>query len=186
MDRIQLNVDLLRRRVLQLTKAARSVGLRPATVSNLTTGKTSIARTEVRTLVALANLDDCSLDELIIQGERYKMIETGIKTIDLFAPLAKGGTAGLVARPGMGQLVVLAEIFYRLKKDGSSVVVLKPEASTQESMILQKILSTSLKKWKMLRGSTGSRERRGCGICSRSFSRAERKHSTSSREVVLH
>lgn len=29
------------------------------------------------------------------------MIETGIKTLDLFAPIAKGGTVGLVARPGI-------------------------------------------------------------------------------------
>ncbi|TGB02787.1 helix-turn-helix domain-containing protein [Halobacillus salinus] len=132
MEPLQLNVALLRRRVPQLTKAARSVGLRPATVSNLTTGKISIARTEVRTLVALADLADCSLDDLIIRGERYEMIETGIKTIDLFAPLAKGGTAGLVARPGMGQLVVLAEIFHRLKKEDYQVVVLKPDGDFPE------------------------------------------------------
>ncbi|MBA2175063.1 hypothetical protein H0266_09180 [Halobacillus locisalis] len=132
MESIHLNVSLLRKRVPQLTKAAKSVGLRPATVSNLCTGKISIARTEVRTLVALANLADCSLDELIVRGERYEMIETGIKTLDLFAPLAKGGTAGLVARPGMGQLVVLAEIFHRLKSEGYTVVVLLPEGDHPE------------------------------------------------------
>ncbi|ARI75871.1 ATP synthase beta subunit C-terminal domain-containing protein [Halobacillus mangrovi] len=140
MEQLHLNVSLLRRRVPNLTKAAKSVGLRPATVSNLCTGKISVGRTEVRTLVALANLAGCSLDELIIQGERYEMIETGIKSIDLFAPLAKNGTAGLVARPGMGQLVVLAEIFHRLKNHGYKIVLLHPEGDHPEVNDLKKDL----------------------------------------------
>ncbi|WP_079525583.1 ATP synthase beta subunit C-terminal domain-containing protein [Halobacillus hunanensis] len=132
MENLRLNVALLRRRVPNLTKAARSVGLRPATVSNLCTGKIPVGRSEVRTLAALASLAECSLDELIIRGENVEMIETKIKTLDLFAPLAKGGTVGLVARPGMGQLVVLAETFYRLRKEGYVTVLLKPEGDTPE------------------------------------------------------
>jgi F-type H+-transporting ATPase subunit beta len=132
MENLRLNVALLRRRVPNLTSAARSVGLRPATVSNLCTGKIPVGRSEVRTLVALASLAECSLDELIIRGEMVEMIETGIKTIDLFAPLAKGGTNGLVARPGMGQLVILAELFHRLKKVGYSTILLKPEGEHPE------------------------------------------------------
>lgn len=132
MDDIRLNVPLLRQRVPNLTSAARSVGLRSATVSNLCTGKIPIGRAEVRTLVALASLANCSLDDLILYGERYEMIETGIKTLDLFAPLAKGGTAGLVARPMMGQLVLLAELFYLLKKQGYATVLLKPEGDHPE------------------------------------------------------
>ncbi|MFQ3545323.1 hypothetical protein Q7A53_14665 [Halobacillus rhizosphaerae] len=132
MENFQLNVALLRRRVPNLTSAAKSVGLRPATVSNLCNGKISIGRTEVRTLVALATLAECGLDELIIRGERFEMVETGVKVLDLFAPLAKGGTAGLVARPGMGQLVVLAEIFHRLKQEGYKIVLLHPEGEYPE------------------------------------------------------
>jgi F-type H+/Na+-transporting ATPase subunit beta len=125
MDQLKLNVPLLRQRVPNLTVAARSVGLRPATVSNLCTGKIPIGRAEVRTLVTLAQLANCTLDELIIQGKEESIIETGIKVIDLFSPIVKGGTIGLVARPGMGQLVVLAELMYRLKtKDFTSVVLL--------------------------------------------------------------
>ncbi|MBT2214682.1 helix-turn-helix domain-containing protein [Virgibacillus dakarensis] len=127
MEKLRLNVSLLRRKVPNLTSVARSVGLRPATVSNLCTGKISVGRSEVRTLVALAELAECSLDELIIRGESVEMIETGVKTLDLFAPLAKGGTVGLVARPGMGQLVILSELFDRLKKEGYITVLLKPE-----------------------------------------------------------
>ncbi|ALC89290.1 ATP synthase subunit B [Bacillus sp. FJAT-18017] len=130
-DDIRLNVSLLRRKVPNLTSAARQVGLRPATVSNLCTGKIPVGRAEVRTLVALASLADCSLDDLIIRGEKMEMIETKIKTLDLFAPLAKGGTVGLVARPGMGQLVVLAELLFRLKNDGFKTILLMPEGENQ-------------------------------------------------------
>ncbi|MCF6136543.1 hypothetical protein [Pseudalkalibacillus berkeleyi] len=132
LENIRLNVSLLRKRVPNLTSAARSVGLRPATVSNLCTGKIPVGRAEVKTLVALASLAECSLDELIIRGEKIDMIETGIKALDLFAPLAKGGTVGLVARPGMGQLVILVETFERLKKEGYTTLLLKPEGDHKE------------------------------------------------------
>ncbi|MDQ0976566.1 F-type H+-transporting ATPase subunit beta [Neobacillus niacini] len=127
MENIRLNVPLLRRRVPNLTSAAKEVGLRPATVSNLCTGKIPVGRSEVRTIVALAELAQCSLDELILRGENVEMIETKIKTLDLFAPIVKGGTIGLVARPGMGQLVVLAELFYRFNRGVFATVLLKPE-----------------------------------------------------------
>ncbi len=132
MENLRLNVPLLRKRVPNLTSAARSVGLRPATVSNLCTGKIPVGRSEVKTLVALASLAKCTLDELILRGETVEMIETKIKTLDLFAPIVKGGTVGLVARPGMGQLVVLAELFYRLKKDGYKTIFLMPEENHPE------------------------------------------------------
>lgn len=132
MDDIRLNVPLLRQRVPNLTSAARTVGLRSATVSNLCTGKIPIGRAEVKTLVALASLAGCTLDELILIGERFEMIETGIKTLDLFAPLAKGGTVGLVARPMMGQLVLLAELMYLLKKQGFATMLIKPEGNHPE------------------------------------------------------
>ncbi|WP_433742326.1 ATP synthase beta subunit C-terminal domain-containing protein [Falsibacillus pallidus] len=132
MENLRLNVALLRRRVPNLTSAAKSVGLRPATVSNLCTGKIPVGRSEVKTLVALADLAECTLDELIIRGEKVEMIETKIKALDLFAPVAKGGTIGLVARPGMGQLVILLELFHRLKGEGYKAVFLMPEGNYPE------------------------------------------------------
>ncbi|CAM2778309.1 hypothetical protein PASE110613_00225 [Paenibacillus sediminis] len=126
-DDLQLNVPLLRRRVPNLTTAARAAGLRPATVSNLCTGKIPVGRAEVRTLVALASLAGCSLDELIIRGSVVSMIETGIKALDLLAPLVRGGMVGLVARPNMGQLVLLAELMYRMQKRGFATVLWRPE-----------------------------------------------------------
>ncbi|MEH7343142.1 helix-turn-helix domain-containing protein [Bacillus sp. JJ1532] len=132
MENLKLNVALLRRKVPNLTTAAKSVGLRPATVSNLCTGKIPVGRCEVRTLAALADLAECTLDELIIRGEKIEMLETKIKTLDLFAPLAKGGTIGLVARHGMGQLVLLSEIFYRLKNDQFVTILLLPNGNYPE------------------------------------------------------
>ncbi|MFB4328690.1 MULTISPECIES: ATP synthase beta subunit C-terminal domain-containing protein [Paenibacillus] len=132
MDNLKLNVSLLRQRVPNLTSAAKSVGLRPATVSNLCTGKIPVGRAEVRTIAALAALAKCSLDELILRGESVEMIETGIKPLDLFAPLAKGGTVGLVARPGMGQLVLLGELFHHFKQEGYMTILLKPEGNYPE------------------------------------------------------
>ncbi|HWI63594.1 MAG TPA: hypothetical protein VNT75_17305 [Symbiobacteriaceae bacterium] len=125
-DDILLNVPLLRRRVPNLTVAARTVGLRPATVSDLCTGKIPLGRAEVRTLVALASLAGCTLDELVVQGAGIGLIETGIKVWDLFAPLVRGGTVGLVARQGQGQMVALAELMHRLRRLHFAVVLWSP------------------------------------------------------------
>lgn len=129
MDDLQLNVPLLRRRVPNLTVAARQVGLRSATVSDLCNGKIPLGRAEVRTLVALADLAECTLDDLVIRGTQAQIVETGIKVLDLFAPLVSGGSVGLVARQGVGQMVVLSELIRRLRQRGIATVVwLAPEA----------------------------------------------------------
>ncbi len=114
-DDLFLNVPLLRRRVPNLTVAARAVGLRPATVSDLCTGKIPVGRAEVRTLAALAALAGCALDELVLRGGTGGLIETGIKVLDLFAPLVRGGTAGFVARQNVGQMVLVIELLRRLR-----------------------------------------------------------------------
>lgn len=126
MDDLQLNVQLLRRKVPNLTVAARNVGLRPATVSDLCTGKIPLGRAEVRTLATLADLAGCTLDELVIRGGAVEMIETGIKVLDLFAPLVRGGSLGLVARPGLGQMAVLQEVTRRLRQRGFATVAWLP------------------------------------------------------------
>lgn len=126
MDELQLNVPLLRRRVPNLTTAARNMGLRAATVSNLCTGKIPVGRAEVKTLVALATLAGCTLDELIIRGGAMGMIETGIRVLDVFAPLVRGGTIGFVTRPDQGQMVLLAELYHRMKSRGFATVFWMP------------------------------------------------------------
>ena len=137
-DDLSLNVALLRRKVPNLTAAAKQAGLRPATVSNLCTGKIPVGRAEVRTLVALAELAGCGLDDLLIRGGQAKTIETGIKAIDVFAPVVRGGTVGLVAKPGMGQLVVLGEMFLRLKETGYTPIFWRPE---REVIGLEEVIS---------------------------------------------
>lgn len=127
MEDFRLNVALLKRRVPNLTTAAKSVGLRPATVSNLCTGKIPVGRAEVRTLYMLAELANCSMDELLIKGKDTEMLETGIKVLDVFSPLVLGGTVGFVARPMMGQLVLLSEIFYRMKEKEIETIFILPE-----------------------------------------------------------
>ncbi|WP_113928587.1 hypothetical protein [Bacillus sp. P14.5] len=119
---IKLNAALLRRRVPNLTSAAKAVGLRPATVSNLSTGKIPVGRAEVKTIVALASLANCTIDELIIRGSGLEMVESGIKVIDLFCPIVKGGKIGLIARAQMGQLVLLNELIFRLKEKGFTTI----------------------------------------------------------------
>ncbi|EDL65831.1 helix-turn-helix domain-containing protein [Bacillus sp. SG-1] len=125
---IKLNVALLRRRVPNLTSAAKAVGLRPATVSNLCTGKIPVGRAEVKTLVALASLANCTLDELLIRGSRLEMIETGIKVVDLFCPIVKGGRVGFVARAQMGQLVLLNELIVRLQGKGFKMIFIEADS----------------------------------------------------------
>lgn len=137
-DELQLNVSLLRRRVPNLTTAARAAGLRPATVSNLCTGKIPVGRAEVRTLVILASLANCSIDELVIRGSGATMIETGIKVLDLLAPVVRGGTVGLVARYGMGQLVMLAELFHRVKRRGYKTVLWEPQYDAEDKYQIKK------------------------------------------------
>jgi len=132
MEDIRLNVALLRKRVPNLTTAAKEAGIRPATVSNLCTGKIDLGKAEVKTLVGLAKLANCTVDELIIRGEKMAMIETKIKALDFFAPLVKGGTTGIVARPGMGQLVIVAELLHRFKEQGLKTVYLIPETDHPE------------------------------------------------------
>lgn len=131
MEELHLNVSLLRAKIPNLTVAARSAGLRPATVSNLCTGKIPVGRAEVRTLAALASLAGCTMDELVIRGNPPSMLETGIKVLDLMAPLVKGGSIGLVARQNIGQLTLLSELFYRLNTLDYATVFWNPEAYTK-------------------------------------------------------
>ena len=126
MEELHLNATLLRSRVPNLTSAAKAVGLRPATVSNLCTGKIPVGRAEVRTLAMLAELAGCTIDELLIKGARMELLETGIKVLDLLAPIVRGGIAGVVARPMTGQMVMLAELMIRLRKNGARTIFWKP------------------------------------------------------------
>jgi F-type H+-transporting ATPase subunit beta len=53
--------------------------------------------------------------------------ETGIKVIDCFAPLARGGTVALHASPGVGMLVTIAELLQRVVARGGCAVMAELE-----------------------------------------------------------
>lgn len=57
------------------------------------------------------------------QANKAEILETGIKVIDLIAPMAKGGKAGLFAGAGVGKTVLITELINNIAKyhSGNSV-----------------------------------------------------------------
>ena len=57
------------------------------------------------------------------QSNKTELLETGIKVVDLIAPLAKGGKAGLFAGAGVGKTVLITELINNIAKfhSGNSV-----------------------------------------------------------------
>uniref|UniRef100_UPI0013904B25 ATP synthase beta subunit C-terminal domain-containing protein n=1 Tax=Indiicoccus explosivorum TaxID=1917864 RepID=UPI0013904B25 len=51
----------------------------------------------------------------------------GNQSACFFAPVVRGGIAGIVARPGMGQLVIVAELIHRFREKGMKTVFFAPE-----------------------------------------------------------
>jgi len=60
---------------------------------------------------------------LVDQSNKAEILETGIKVIDLIAPLSKGGKAGLFAGAGVGKTVLIQELINNIAKfhSGNSV-----------------------------------------------------------------
>lgn len=61
--------------------------------------------------------------ELSEQSEKVEILETGIKVIDLIAPIAKGGKVGLFGGAGVGKTVLIQELINNIAKfhSGQSV-----------------------------------------------------------------
>ena len=57
------------------------------------------------------------------QSNKTEILETGIKVIDLIAPLTKGGKAGLFGGAGVGKTVLIQELINNIAKfhSGNSV-----------------------------------------------------------------
>lgn len=68
---------------------------------------------EVRPII----IKDISLSEITIPKE---ILETGIKVIDFFTPIVKGGKVGLFGGAGVGKTVIISEVIHNL-------VILNPE-----------------------------------------------------------
>lgn len=90
---VRLNTALLRARVPNIRRAAASVGLRSATISDLLTGRKSIERAEVRTLVALAELARCAPDDLLVREPASR--ETFAASIARWAIAGRADSASL-------------------------------------------------------------------------------------------
>lgn len=75
-----------------------------------------------------------------------EVLETGIKVIDLFAPLVKGGKMGLFGGAGVGKTMLLTEILHNIvgKAKGKSVSVFSGVGErSREGLELMQALSTS-------------------------------------------
>jgi F-type H+-transporting ATPase subunit beta len=65
----------------------------------------------------------CSAPPLTAQRRKVEFLQTGIKVIDLLAPLARGGKAGLIGGAGVGKTVLLQELIRTVsdRRDGVAV-----------------------------------------------------------------
>lgn len=59
-----------------------------------------------------------ALDHLKTQQSDSEILETGIKTMDLFCPVPKGATVGIFGKEGVGRMVFLQEMIHRMKDKG--------------------------------------------------------------------
>ena len=57
------------------------------------------------------------------QTRGLEYLETGIKVIDLLAPLARGGKAGLVGGAGVGKTILLQELIHGMRRRDGGVAV---------------------------------------------------------------
>lgn len=76
-----------------------------------------------------------------------EIIETGIKAVDLFAPLVAGGKLAISGAPGVGQVVLALEIVHNVgTRSGSSAVFHVPDveqyrAALRESMVAGRVVA---------------------------------------------
>jgi len=57
------------------------------------------------------------------QSTKVELLETGIKVIDLIAPIVKGGKVGLFGGAGVGKTVIITELIRSIAKEHSGVSV---------------------------------------------------------------
>ena len=57
------------------------------------------------------------------ENEKNKIIQTGIKAIDFFTPLPKGGKLGLIGGAGVGKTILMTEILRNINSEGNVLSV---------------------------------------------------------------
>ncbi|HTL27633.1 MAG TPA: sigma factor-like helix-turn-helix DNA-binding protein, partial [Tepidisphaeraceae bacterium] len=60
------------------------------------------------------------------RSEASKLIETGIRVIDLLCPLVGGGSVGIFSMQGVGRIVLVQELFKRLEKSPDGITMFCP------------------------------------------------------------
>ena len=58
------------------------------------------------------------------------MFETGIKVIDLLAPLARGGKAGMFGGAGVGKTVLVMELIHTMVRDATRASRCSPASAS--------------------------------------------------------
>lgn len=61
--------------------------------------------------------------EFAVQSTKTEVLETGIKVIDLIAPIVKGGKVGMFGGAGVGKTVVIMELIRNIAKEHGGVSV---------------------------------------------------------------
>lgn len=63
------------------------------------------------------------IESLHSDSKESKLIETGIKAIDLFTPIPRGGKIGLVGGAGVGKTLLMTEIMRNINSEGNALSV---------------------------------------------------------------
>lgn len=81
-------------------------------------GKGDIPKNNVKSIYA----EEVNFDRVVIPRE---IIQTGIKAIDFFSPILKGGKVGIFGGAGVGKTILLTEIIHNIvnQKDSNTVFV---------------------------------------------------------------
>ena len=99
-------------------------------------GKASISGGEWRSIHATP----IAMSERVTKAE---ILKTGIKAIDLLAPLERGGKAGLLGGAGVGKTVLITEMIHNMVKQHQGVSLFLGLRS-----ISRQRRSITIKKWK--------------------------------------
>ncbi len=75
--------------------------------SRVQDGKEDLSSVDTMSIFA----DDLKFENVVVPE---KILETGIKTIDFFAPILKGGKVGLFGGAGVGKTILLTEIIHNI------------------------------------------------------------------------
>jgi F-type H+-transporting ATPase subunit beta len=80
---------------------------------------------------------------LVEQSTKVEIFETGIKVIDLIAPIIKGGKVGLFGGAGVGKTVLLMELIHNVSEEGGVSIFAGVGERTREGNDLYKEMTES-------------------------------------------